>query len=207
MAIFGYGRVSSKSQNPDRQIKALKEKGVSDNRIFVDMESGRTFDRPEYRRMFRRLRKGDILVIVSIDRLGRSHEDLMEQWRLIKRKGVDIRVIEQPVLNTDREHDLFGSVIIDIILQLHSAFAQAEREAIHQRQAEGIAAAKARGRKFGRPLLPVPENFAEVYEEWEGKHISGQKAAELLGVSADTFRRWREKYRMEPDTFMSSSEG
>ena len=194
MPIFGYGRVSSKTQNPDRQIKALKDFGVPESNIFVDMESGKTFDRPEYRRMLRRLRRGDSLVIVSIDRLGRSHEELMEQWRKIKQRGITIKVIDQPILNTSKEHDLFGTVIIDIILQLHSAFAQAERESIHQRQAEGIAAAKARGQRLGRPPIPVPQDFPRVYGQWKRKEIASREAARLLNVSQDTFFRWKKRH-------------
>jgi len=195
MAIYGYVRVSSKSQNPERQIKALLESGVLEKNIFIDMLSGKTFDRAGYQKMFRKLKKDDILVVTSIDRLGRSHEDLMEQWRLIKKKGVNIRVIDQPILNTNKEHDLFGSVIIDIILQLHSAFAQVEREAIHQRQAEGIAAARARGKKLGRPPIKQPDNFSDVLEEWKQKKLSGRQAASILGVSYNTFYRWKRNYR------------
>ena len=160
---YGYARVSTKEQNELRQLIALREFGLTDRAIFVDKQSGKDFDRRSYQRLLRKLKDGDTLVIKSIDRLGRNYEEILEQWRIItKEKGAAIVVLDMPLLDTRRNRDLTGTLIADIVLQLLSYVAQTEREFIHQRQAEGIAAAKARGVKFGRPRKALPEGFGEV---------------------------------------------
>ena len=161
---YGYIRVSTKEQNTDRQMVALQACGIPPNRIYIDKQSGKDFDRPQYRRLLRRLKPNDALIVKSIDRLGRNYNEILEQWRLItKEKHADIVVLDMPLLDTRAHKDLTGTLIADIFLQLLSYVAQTEREFIRQRQAEGIAAAKARGVRFGRPCLPVAEGFAEVY--------------------------------------------
>ena len=187
--IYGYIRVSSTDQNEDRQLIALNEKGVEKQNIYMDKQSGKDFDRPGYQKMARKLRQGDLLYIKSIDRLGRNYEEIQEQWRyLIKKKQVDIVVIDMPLLDTRRGKDLVGTFLADIVLQVLSFVAQNERENIKQRQAEGIAAAKARGVKFGRPQRPVPDNFEEVAKKWKRGSITGVRAAELTGLPIATFR-------------------
>ena len=186
---YGYARVSSKDQNADRQLIALKNFGV--DQIFVDQQSGKNFDRPQYQRLLRKLKANDILVIKSIDRLGRNYAEILEQWRVItKDKGTAIVVLDTPLLDTRQRQDIIGTLIADLILQIMSAFAQIERDFIRQRQAEGIAAAKARGVKFGRQPLPKPDNYDDVVALWKDGKISGRKAAKLLGVSNFTFIRW-----------------
>lgn len=187
--IYGYIRVSSTDQNEDRQLIALNEKGVEKQNIYTDKQSGKDFDRPGYQKMAKKLRKGDLLYIKSIDRLGRNYEEIQEQWRyLTKKKQVDIVVIDMPLLDTRRGKDLVGTFLADIVLQVLSFVAQNERENIKQRQAEGIAAAKARGVKFGRPQRPVPDNFEEVAQRWKRGSITGARAAELTGLPIATFR-------------------
>ena len=181
---YGYIRVSTREQNEDRQLIALEEWGVKAGNMYVDKCSGKDFERPQYRRMMRRLGEGDTLVVKSIDRLGRSYEDIMEQWRVITReKQAAIVVLDMPLLDTRRNRDLTGTLIADIVLQLLSYVAQTEREMIRARQAEGIAAAKARGVHFGRQKKPLPENFREVVGFWRGKQISCDEALKRLGVS------------------------
>ncbi len=168
--ILGYARVSSYEQNEDRQIIALKEMGVPEKQIYIDKQSGKDFDRPQYKRLLRKLDEDCVLFVKSIDRLGRNYADLNEQWRRItKEKGADIVVIDMPILNTRRERNLVGTLMSDIVLALLSYVAENERVNIRQRQAEGIAAAKARGVKFGRPQVPLPENFDEVCKQWREK--------------------------------------
>ena len=167
---YGYIRVSSTDQNEDRQLIALRGKGVPDNRIYMDKQSGKDFDRPKYKRLVRRLRHGDLLYLLSIDRLGRNYREIQEQWRLLtQEKGVDICVLDMPLLDTRQGKDLMGTFIADLVLQILSFVAQNERENIRKRQAEGRAAAKARGVKFGRPPIPVPDNFYAVHKAWRGK--------------------------------------
>ena len=171
--ILGYMRVSSKEQNEDRQKIALLEMGVSEENIYMDKISGKDFNRPQYRKLLRKLDTNTVLYIKSIDRLGRNYADLNEQWRIItKEKGADIVVIDMPILDTRKEKNLLGTFMSDIILALLSYVAENERVNIKQRQAEGIAAAKARGVKFGRPEKPLPENFEEVYYAWREKRVS-----------------------------------
>ncbi len=188
---YGYARVSTKEQNEQRQIVALEAFGLSRKQIFVDKQSGKDFERTNYRRLIRKLKDGDTLVVKSIDRLGRNYNELLEQWRVItKEKGSAIVVLDMPLLDTRKSRDLIGTLIADIVLQLLSYAAQTERDFIHQRQAEGIAVAKARGVRFGRPPLEKPENFPAVRLAWQKKEISAREAAQRLGVSHKTFLRW-----------------
>lgn len=185
---FGYIRVSSTDQNEDRQLVALRSKGIPDNRLYIDKQSGKNFDRPKYKRMVRRLRQGDLLYVLSIDRLGRSYKEIQEQWWLLtQEKGVDICVLDMPLLDTRRGKDLMGTFIADLVLQILSFVAQNERENIRKRQAEGIAAAMARGVKFGRPPYPLPENFHEVHKAWRDKKMTLRQAAEACGMPVGTF--------------------
>ena len=190
---YGYARVSSKEQNLNRQIDALTEFGLSPRRIYSDKASGKDFNRPQYRRLLRRIEHGDTIVIKSIDRLGRNYEEIIQEWRRItKTKGVYIVVLDMPLLDTrDRPDNVTGVFIADIVLQLLSYVAQVERENIRQRQAEGIAAAKARGVKFGRPAIARPGNFDEVMALFRQKTITRKKASEMLRVSPSTFDKWR----------------
>ena len=191
MAIYGYARVSTLEQSADRQIKALEEFGVPIKNIYVDKQTGKDFERPAYKRLMRKLRVEDVLVVKSIDRLGRNYAEILEQWRVItKVKGAAIVVLDMPILDTRREKDLIGTLVADLVLQIMSYFAQVERDLIKQRQAEGIAAAKARGVKFGRPKIPIPENFAEMKMKWQAGKISSRQAGKELGVSYHTFLRW-----------------
>lgn len=192
--ILGYMRVSSRDQNEDRQRIALKERGVPEANIYVDKQSGKDFERKQYKRMVRRLKPGMVLYIKSIDRLGRNYQDLMEQWRIItKEKGADIVVIDMPILDTRREKNLLGTFISDLVLTLLSYVSENERLCIKQRQAEGIAAAKANGVKFGRPEKPLPDNFKEYCQMcMEGK-MSVLKASKECGMPESTFRQKMKK--------------
>lgn len=186
--IFGYMRVSTREQNEERQRLALLEMGVPKERIYMDKQSGKDFDRPQYRRLLRSLNKNSVLFVKSIDRLGRNYTDLNEQWRIItKEKEADIVVIDMPILDTRREKNLLGTFISDIVLALLSYVAENERANIRQRQAEGIAAAKARGVKFGRPEIIVPDNFYEIYKKWRRKEISVKEAAKACNLAKSTF--------------------
>ncbi len=188
-AIYGYIRVSTREQNEDRQLLALREMDVSERNIFLDKQSGKDFNRPAYRRLLRKLKKDDLLYIKSIDRLGRNYEEIQQQWRVLtKGKGVDICVLDMPLLDTRRGKDLVGTFLSDIVLQVLSFVAENERTTIHQRQAEGIAAAKARGVRFGRPPKPLPENFHSAYQRWKDGSITGTMAAQECGMPLSTFR-------------------
>ena len=188
---YGYARVSTKEQNEQRQIVALEEFGLDRKQIFTDKQSGKDFERTNYRKLVRRLKEGDTLVVKSIDRLGRNYEEILEQWRIItKDKGSAIVVLDMPLLDTRRNRDLTGTLIADIVLQLLSYVAQTEREFIRQRQAEGIAVAKAQGVRFGRPPLEKPEDFPAVQTAWQKKEISAREAARRLSVTHKTFLRW-----------------
>ena len=187
--VYGYVRVSAKDQNEDRQIIAMREVGVSEKNIYMDKQSGKDFKRKQYKRMVRKMKKDDLLYIKSIDRLGRNYEDIIEQWRhLTKEKRIDIIVLDMPLLDTRRGKDLMGTFLSDIVLQVLSFVAENERSNIRQRQAEGIAAAKARGVKFGRPPKPLPENFHTVYQRWKNGKITGTRAAEECNMPITTFR-------------------
>lgn len=186
--IYGYVRVSSIDQNEDRQMIALRGKGVPDTHIFMDKQSGKDFNRPKYKRMLRKMKPGDLLYILSIDRLGRNYKEIQEQWRILtKDKGIDICVLDMPLLDTRQGKDLMGTFIADLVLQILSFVAENERVNIRKRQAEGIAAAKARGVKFGRPPMPLPDNFYAVHQAWRSKKISLDQAAEACGMPVGTF--------------------
>ena len=188
---YAYIRVSSRDQNEDRQRLAMVEYGIAPGNIYMDKQSGKDFKRPGYRRLLRKLKAGDIIVIKSIDRLGRNYDEILEQWRLLtKQKQVDIIVLDMPLLNTKQGKDLTGVVIADIVLQLLSYVAQTEREFNRQRQAEGIAAAKLRGVKFGRRKLERPDKYPEIKEAWKNKILTAQQAAENLSISRATFFKW-----------------
>ena len=191
MNTYGYVRVSTKDQNESRQLAAMQEFGVSSNYIILDKQNGKNFDRPGYRRLMRKLKAGGTLVIKSIDRLGRNCDEILEQWRLLtKEKRVDIVVLDMPLLDTRQGRDLTGVLIADIVLQLLSYVAQTEREFNRQRQAEGIAAAKARGVHFGRKCKNRGENYESVMAAWRRGEISGRAAARELDVAHGTFQRW-----------------
>lgn len=188
---YGYVRVSTKEQNEDRQMVAMREFGVKDSNVMLDKQSGKDFERPGYRRLVHRLKAGDTLVIKSIDRLGRNYDEILEQWRLLtKEKQVDIVVLDMPLLDTRQGRDLTGALIADIVLQLLSYVAQTERELNRQRQAEGIAAAKANGVHFGRKCKDRGENYDAVMAAWRRGELSGRAAARELGVAHGTFQRW-----------------
>ena len=188
---YGYVRVSTKEQNEDRQMVAMRDFGIADDRIILDKQSGKDFDRPGYQQLMRKLKAGDTLVIKSIDRLGRNYDEILEQWRLLtKEKQVAVVVLDMPLLDTRQGRDLTGVLIADIVLQLLSYVAQTEREFNHQRQAEGIAVAKAKGIHFGRKFKDRGENYKSVMAAWRRGEISGRAAAKELGVAHGTFQRW-----------------
>ncbi len=188
MKEYGYIRVSTKDQNEDRQLIAMRELAIPDIQIFIDKQSGKNFERPQYKRLVRRLRPDDVLYIKSIDRLGRNYKEILEQWRVLtKDKGTDIVVLDMPLLDTRRGKDLMGTFLSDIVLQVLSFVAENERSNIRQRQAEGIAAAKARGVRFGRPPVPLPDNFSEVHRAWRDKKITLRQAAKACGMPEGTF--------------------
>lgn len=195
MADYGYVRVSSREQNEDRQLIALREVGVTDKNIFIDKQSGKDFQRPKYKRLLRRVRPNDLIYVKSIDRLGCNYEEIQEQWRILtKEKHVDIVVLDMPLLDTRRGKDLMGTFLSDIVLQVLSFVAENERSNIRQRQAEGIAAEKAKGVRFGRPPSPLPANFHQVYQKWKSKKITGTAAARECGMPLSTFRYRAEIY-------------
>lgn len=186
--IYGYIRVSSTDQNEDRQMIALAQKGVPRKNLYIDKQSGKDFERPRYKKMTKRLKNGDLLYVLSIDRLGRNYEEIQEQWRILtKEKGVDICVIDMPLLDTRNGKDLMGTFIADLVLQILSFVAQNERESIRRRQAEGIAAAKLRGVRFGRPPRPLPENFNEIHKAWREKKLTLKQAALTCEMPMGTF--------------------
>lgn len=192
---YGYIRVSAKDQNEARQLIAMHEKGLTAAFIFTDKQSGKDFDRPQYQELLKKLKCGDLLYIQSIDRLGRNYEEIQNQWRLLtKEKNIDICVIDMPLLDTRKGKDLMGTFIADLVLQILSFVAQSEREYIRKRQAEGIAAAKERGVRFGRPPMPLPENFNTVYAKWKNGEISGAAAARACEMPLGSFRYRAERY-------------
>ncbi len=197
-SIFGYVRVSTREQNEDRQMIAMRDMGVPRENIFVDKQSGKDFLRPAYQRLFRRMKKDDLLYIKSIDRLGRNYEEIQRQWRILtKEKNVDICVIDMPLLDTRRGKDLVGTFLSDVVLQVLSFVAENERTNIRQRQAEGIAAAKARGVRFGRPPAPLPPNFRDVCRRWRRGEITETAAAKECGMPLSSFR-YRVNNQAEP---------
>ena len=191
---YAYIRVSSKDQNEARQRDAMKNLGIVPWNIFCDKQSGKDFDRPMYRRMVKRMKKDDVLYIKSIDRLGRDYDGIIEQWRhLVRDKGIDIVVLDMPLLDTRKSKDLLGTFLSDIVLQLLSYVAENERNNIKKRQAEGIAAAKQRGKSFGRPSNPLPSNFQDVVAAVDRGEISGLAAAHMCGMTKSTFQYQRRK--------------
>ena len=188
MDTYGYIRVSTRDQNEARQLTAMRELSIADKHLYVEKQSGKDFDRPQYKRLVKKLKPDDLLYIKSIDRLGRDYGEILEQWRILtKEKKVDIVVLDMPLLDTRRGKDLMGTFLSDIVLQVLSFVAENERLNIRQRQAEGIAAAKARGVKFGRPPIPLPENFYQVHKEWRGKRLTLNQAADACAMPVSTF--------------------
>ena len=192
MKFYGYVRVSSSEQNENRQILAMNELNIPTSNIFMDKQSGKNFDRPSYKNLIKQLKNGDLLYIKSIDRLGRNYEDTQNQWRVLtKEKGVDIAVIDIPLLDTRLHKDFMGTFISDLVLQILSFVAQSEFENIHQRQREGITAAKARGIRFGRPLRSMPNNFVELVKQWDNKRLNKEEILKRCNMSQSTFYRRR----------------
>ena len=198
MSIYGYVRVSSVDQNEDRQLRAIMERGVDRRHIYLDKQSGKDFDRTEYQRMIRKIREGDLLYILSIDRLGRNYQEIQDQWQLLTReKGADVCVIDMPLLDTRRDKDLMGTFIADLVLQILSFVAQTERESIRTRQAQGIAVAKARGVQFGRPTVEIPPDFEEIVGKWAQKKLPISEALVQCNMTRATFfRRVKELRRI-----------
>lgn len=195
---YGYVRVSSADQNEDRQMIEMERAGVPPENIFIDKQSGKNFDRPNYKRLVRRLKEGDLLYILSIDRLGRNYEEIQNQWRILtKEKGVDIVVIDMQLLDTRQGKDLMGTFIADLVLQILSFVAQSEREKIRERQEQGIAAAKARGVRFGRPEKEVPDDFAQLVKAWERKELSLPELLQRCDMSEATFYRKLRELRLK----------
>jgi DNA invertase Pin-like site-specific DNA recombinase len=189
---LGYVRISTRDQNPDRQIQALIERGIAESNIFIDKQSGKDFNRPRYKQLMRKLKQSDILFVKSIDRLGRNYEEIIEQWRRITKEiGAAIVVLDMPLLDTRQEgRDLTGILIADIVLELLSYVAETERAFNHQRQAEGIAIAQAKGVKFGRPRQERPHNFQDIYVVWANGELSARAAAKALDITHRTFGKW-----------------
>ena len=195
--IYGYIRVSSTDQNEDRQLIAMREVGVPEQNIYLDKQSGKDFNRPAYQRLVKKLKAGDLLYVLSIDRLGRNYEDIQNQWRMLtKDKGVDPCVLDMPLLDTRRNKDLMGTFVADLVLQILSFVAQNERENIKKRQAQGIAAAKARGVHMGRPEVAAPADFAKIVRKCDKGQLSVQEAIQLCGMSKATFYRRLREFRM-----------
>lgn len=197
MSTYGYIRVSSHDQNEDRQRIALHEAGVPDTNVYMDKQSGKDFNRPQYKKMLRKMKRDDLLCIKSIDRLGRNYAEILEQWRVLtKQKGIDIAVLDMPLLDTRQGKDLMGTFIADLVLQILSFVAQSERENIRKRQAEGIAAAKAKGVRFGRPPVAAPEDFGKIVASWERGRIPFSEALSQSGLAQATFYRRLREYRL-----------
>lgn len=195
--IYGYVRVSSIDQNEDRQLVVMNENSVPIKNVYIDKQSGKDFERPQYKKLVKKLKQGDLLYILSIDRLGRNYEDIQKQWRILTKDiGVDICVIDMPLLDTRNGKDLMGTFIADLVLQILSFVAQSERENIKKRQAQGIAAAKAKGVKFGRPEKDIPDDFAKIVKEWEQKRLLFTEVLKLCNMSEATFYRRLREYRL-----------
>lgn len=194
--MYGYIRVSSADQNEDRQRLAMAQAGVRPRNLYMDKQSGKDFERPQYQRLVRRLRKGDLLYVLSIDRLGRNYEDIQSQWRVLTKDiGADICVLDMPLLDTRNGKDLMGTFIADLVLQILSFVAQNERENIRARQAQGIAAAKARGVRFGRPTQSLPQEFIQVVRDWEAEKITFDEVLQRTGMQRATFYRRLREFR------------
>ena len=195
---YGYIRVSSTDQNEDRQLLAMQDKQIPQKNIFVDKQSGKDFERPQYKKLVKKLKAGDLLYILSIDRLGRNYEEIQKQWRILTKEiGIDICVIDMPLLDTRNGKDLMGTFIADLVLQILSFVAQSERENIRKRQAEGIAAAKLRGVKFGRPIIEPPPDFPQIVKEYENQQITLDEAIGKCNMSKATFYRRLREYQIE----------
>lgn len=197
MDVYGYVRVSSMDQNGDRQMMALRDMAVPEKNIFMDKQSGRDFDRPNYKKLVKKLKAGDLLYVLSIDRLGRNYEEIQTQWRILTKEiGIDICVLDMPLLDTRNGKDLMGTFIADLVLQILSFVAQSERENIRKRRAEGIAAAKAKGIKFGRPEKSVPNDFSKIVKAWEQKKLTLAEVLKQCNISESTFYRKLREYRL-----------
>lgn len=197
MTIYGYVRVSSTDQNEDRQMIALHQVGVEDKYIFMDKQSGKDFERPQYKKMVKKIRHGDLLYVLSIDRLGRNYDEIQHQWRILTKEiGIDVCVIDMPLLDTRRSKDLLGTFVADLVLQVLSFAAHNERDNIRKRQAEGIAAAKARGVHMGRPVINAPPDFDQVVKSWEKKEITMEEAMKRCRMSETTFYRRRREMQL-----------
>ena len=197
MNIYGYVRVSSVDQNEDRQLVVMNENNVPKGNVYIDKQSGKDFERPQYKKLVKKLKAGDLLYILSIDRLGRKYEDVQKQWRILTKDiGIDICVIDMPPLDTRNGKDLMGTFIADLVLQILSFVAQNERENIKKRQAQGIAAAKARGVKFGRPKAPVPVEFDDLIKQWERKQLTLKQVLSICNISEATFYRRLREHRI-----------
>ena len=197
MKTYGYVRVSSTDQNEDRQMIALRQAGVPEKDIFLDKQSGKSFNRPSYQRMIKKCRRGDLLYVLSIDRLGRNYEEIQNQWRILTKEiGIDIIVLDMPLLDTRKSKDLLGTFVADLVLQVLSFAAHNERDNIRKRQAEGIAAARKRGVHLGRPVLNPPENFGEIVQQMEAGKLSLQEAAKQAQMSESTFYRRRREWKL-----------
>ena len=195
--IYGYVRVSSTDQNEDRQLVAMLEKNIPQRNIYIDKQSGKDFERPQYKKLVKKLREGDLLYILSIDRLGRNYEDIQKQWRILTKDiGVDICVIDMPLLDTRNGKDLMGTFIADLVLQILSFVAQSERGNIKKRQAQGIAAAKAKGVKFGRPEVPMPDDFDKYIYKWDKGQITTLEILKKTGLTKSTFYRKVREYNL-----------
>ena len=193
--VYGYVRVSSIDQNEDRQIICMSDNNVPKGNVYVDKQSGKDFERPQYKKLVKKLKAGDLLYILSIDRLGRNYEEIQKQWRILTKDiGIDICVIDMPLLDTRNGKDLMGTFIADLVLQILSFVAQNERENIKKRQAEGIAAAKSKGIKFGRPEIAKPDDFSNIVKDWNKGTISTAEALKLCNMSTSTFYRRRREY-------------
>lgn len=201
MNIYGYVQVSSTDQNEDRQMIALREVGVPEKNIFMDKQSGKDFDRPNYKKLVRKLKAGELLYILRIDRLGRNYEEIQKQWRVLTKEiGIDICVIDMPLLDTRNGKDLMGTFIADLVPQILSFVAQSERENIKKRQAEWIAAAKAKGVIFGRPEKAVPDDFGKIVKVWEQKKLPLAEVLRQCNMSEATFYRRLREYRLLRDS-------
>ena len=195
---YGYIRVSSTDQNEDRQLLAMQDKQIPLKNIYIDKQSGKDFDRPKYKKLVKKLKAGDLLYIMSIDRLGRNYEEIQKQWRILTKEiGIDVCVIDMPLIDTRNCKDLMGTFIADLVLQILSFVAQNERENIRKRQAEGIAAAKLRGVKFGRPIIEPPSDFHQIVKEYEKQQISLDEALQKCNMSKATFYRRLREYQIE----------
>ena len=197
MSDYGYVRVSTAEQNEDRQLIAMSDAGVPRENTFTDKQSGKDFDRPAYKKLMRKLKPGDVVYFKSIDRMGRNYKDVIEQWRIItKDKGADVVVLDMPILDTRQQKNLIGTLISDIVLQLLSYVSETERINIRQRQAEGIAAAKKRGVRFGRPPKEMPPDFEEIIRRWEKKELTMTEITEQYGMSQSTFYKLKREFEI-----------